>query len=135
VTPNLKKISHWFIGINIIIGVIYAILKYCFITDGEFGPESHPIQPYFQYAHILLVPLMVFVFGLLFGDHILVKVRNSSLKKWLSGYSLILTILLVTLSGYLLQLPLMSSRQFMIIFHCVVAAIWTIAYIFHARGS
>jgi uncharacterized membrane protein len=127
-----RKLTHFSNYLVSIVGIAYWLVKTFATRQTEFGPMSHPIQPYFQYAHILTVPLLVFTIGVIFHTHIYLKIKNDDHANWVSGYSLIITFIIMTMSGYFLQTAIIgANRKICIWVHLVSSAIWVLAYLFH----
>lgn len=131
-TKSQKQFLHWANMINIFIGIVYGVFRYTVKVDGPFGPTPHSWQPFFQYAHILAVPWLVFAVGVIWTSHIQKKIDNDSPKRWMSGYLLIITFFIMTISGYFLQMPITNNNRLITIFiHGFIAALWTLSYLVH----
>ena len=127
-----RQLTHFTNYTVSIVGIAYWLIKTYATRQTEFGPTSHPVQPYFQYAHILTVPLLVFTIGVIFHTHIYLKIKSNETANWLSGYSLIITFIIMTMSGYFLQTAIIgANRSICICIHILSSAIWCLAYLFH----
>lgn len=100
-------------------------------TESEYGLLPHPLQSYFQGIHIVFSPLLIFAFGLLFKDHI-VKMYKNALYKRKTGITLVLTMTVMIISGYLVQVIYQAqSKELVAIIHIAISALFTLAYLIH----
>ncbi len=129
---------HWFwlklcFHINVLISILYTAFFFWVKKETPFGPEAYPIQQSLQYAHIILVPLVVLGFGALLPIHIRPKLMGGNLKKKNSGIILIVLLTVLILSGYLVQFPFARSFPLTGITHTVIGGLWIIAFYWHLR--
>lgn len=118
--------------INIVFGIVYLIFRYFYKIDGPFGEESSSYQKYFQYAHILLVPFLIFGIGLIWNEHIWPKLQSQNSYKRRSGIFLIILFITMSISGYFVQLPLaLQTRNYIGISHSAIGVFWVVVFYYH----
>lgn len=83
-------------------GLLYAVLRYLVTPVDPFSAYHHPLQPWALDAHVLLAPVLLFALGWFWGNHVLPKLSRKVPRRP-SGLALIGLILVMTVSGYLLQ--------------------------------
>lgn len=78
----------------------FYILKTFFMQEGEFGPESHPLQYLFLQAHGASSFVMMLMYGFMLGSHI----KFAWKKKPIASLDIILMCIpaLLMITGYLL---------------------------------
>lgn len=127
----IYKFTHWITYLTITHGVIYGVYKYFFQIETEYGIRPHPIQDIWLALHIMLSPLLVFAFGLLWKNHIVLMYHNSLIKRR-SGLSLVVLMILMIFSGYLLQIIYEQEAQKITAYvHIAVSAVFSLGYIVH----
>ncbi|MCB9916482.1 MAG: hypothetical protein H6828_15245 [Planctomycetes bacterium] len=84
-------------------GLVYGWMRYLAVPADEFAVVNHPWQPLMQHLHVLAAPLLVFVVGLLWRDHVWRRWRAGQRSHRRSGVGLALGFAPLVLSGYLLQ--------------------------------
>lgn len=131
-SKNLSyKFTHWASYLTITHGVIYFVLKYFMQVESEYGLRPHPYQSLIQGIHIVLSPLLIFAFGLLFKDHI-VRMYKNAIYKRKTGITLTLTMIIMILSGYLVQVIYQQNPKMVIAYiHIAVSGVFTLAYLIH----
>jgi hypothetical protein len=113
-------------------GIVFAVMKYLLTTSDEFAVANHPLQPHMLAAHVVIAPVLVFVLGWTFANHILPKYRYGDDKNRRSGTSSMWLIAPMTLSAYLLQIATNETlRQTMAVAHWVTSGLFVIAYVAH----
>jgi len=84
-------------------GLAYAAFKHLMANEDPFSAVNHPLQPWALSLHILAAPVLVFVTGLVFKDHVMAKYRNGTPPRAKgSGVFVLAVILPAILTGYLL---------------------------------
>lgn len=128
---KLYTFTHWVTYLTILHGVVYFIFKYFMKIESEYGLRPHPYQSLTQGLHILLSPLLIFAFGLLFKDHILRMYQNAVYKRK-TGITLTLTMLIMIFSGYAVQVIYAESPKLVSAYiHIGISALFTFAYLIH----
>jgi hypothetical protein len=98
--------------------------------SGGFGG---PLEPLALDLHILLVPLLLFAVGWIFGDHVLP--RLAARKRLASGVAMLGLFAALAVSGYALQVAVSEGTRFLLAWtHGGAGLLWTIVFLFHAFG-
>ncbi len=127
---NDKLLVHFANYAVVISGVIYGILKYFFKVESNYGLMTHPLQPTFQHAHVLIAPLFVYSLGHIMKSHILQKLNLFQTPKKKSGLSLTILAVPMILSGYLLQVEI-TFKPIWLWSHIVISVLWIPVYLLH----
>ena len=123
---------HVSVALTTITGVVYAIMKYLMTSGDEFAVVNHPLQPHMLAAHVVVAPLVLFILGWTFSNHMLPKYRYGNGENRKTGIAAMWLILPMTLSGYLLQVSSAdATRQAMMVAHWIASALFVAAYIVH----
>lgn len=126
-----------FILTNLIIssvGVLYFIFKTFFDVETPYGVRPHEFTSSLLHAHIITVPLLLIIVGLILGKHSIPKLRAKKNKRKISGISLIVFFVLMTFSGYLLQVGLGLDSIFLIGWgHILISVLWMLVSFWHIR--
>ena len=126
------RFTHLAVAAAGITGLVYAWLRYFVEPTDEFALVNHPAEPWLKSLHILLVPLLLVAFGLVFRDHIWFKLRSGLLPRRRTGLVLAAMFAPMVLSGYLLQVsgdP--GLRQFWLVAHLISSFVWLPFYGIH----
>lgn len=124
-----SHISHYF---ALLTGLGYNLVMHFMKVKTEYGMRPNSWQGYWQGAHILVVPALIFAVGVLWRDHIYTKYRNGVKKKRKSGLILIISFFLMTVSGYLIQvLGGFEKIVWVKDFHLYTSLLWSMAYGIH----
>lgn len=122
---------HFASYLTILHGIIYWIVKDFMGVQTEYGLRPHWFQTYAQAVHILLSPLLVIAFGMLWKEHI-VKFFTKKTKKLISGSLLVASLLLITFSGYFIQILYIPSLKIWAVWiHIVLSFLFVVAYLRH----
>ncbi|MAZ49455.1 MAG: hypothetical protein CME65_12920 [Halobacteriovoraceae bacterium] len=125
------RFTHIAAYLTILHGVIYGIYKYFFQLETEYGIRPHPSQEIWQSVHILLSPLLIFAFGLLWQNHIVRMYENAIIKRK-TGITLVIFMLLMIFSGYLVQVVYaVDLQKYSAYLHIAVSAVFVLAYLIH----
>ena len=123
---------HASIALTTITGVVFAVMKYFMKGTDEFSVVNHPWQPHMLAAHVVIAPLLLFVLGWSFSNHMLPKYRFGNGKNRRSGMWSMLLIAPMTLSAYLLQIATNETlREAMAAAHWVSSGLFVIGYAVH----
>jgi len=70
----MRSFERWSLRIGFILagltGAVYGWLRYLGGVQGDFGPEPSPWQPFWQHAHVLTAPLLLFALGIAVRGHV-----------------------------------------------------------------
>ena len=123
---------HASIALTAITGVVFAYMKYFMTGADEFSVVNHPLQPHMLAAHVVIAPLLLFVLGWVFSNHMLPKYRFGNGKNRRSGMWSMLLIAPMTLSAYFLQIATNETlREAMAVAHWVSSGLFVIGYVVH----
>lgn len=118
-----------------ITGVAYFWMKWMVQSEDPFAVVNHPLQPLMLQLHILAAPAFLIVFGIIFNSHIARKI-GKKIPNRRSGMLSLVTIAVMTASGYLLQTlsdPLL--HQGALVAHLASSGIFAVAYTVHLAIS
>ena len=117
-------------------GLVYAMMRYFMKPADEWAVINHPWQPHMQHLHVLAAPLLVFACGLIWRRHVVGNLRRDDRRGASSGPGLLLTLVPMTLSGYLIQTTVGETwRQIWIVTHLVSSGAWILAFAGHLLGA
>ena len=132
-----KNENKTFFYINLLItfeGILYLFFKYFMKTETEYGLRPHEYTAHLLHLHILLVPSLLVAFGYFLKIHVVDKIKSENIKKKRSGYSLVSFFLIMTLSGYLIQVIAdISSIKLIGLIHIIVSLLWFTMLVWHRR--
>ena len=99
--PRLRRLSVYAVALGLwISGGVWLIAHYYLVHQGEYGPETNPIEPWSLDVHGAFAMMAIWTLGLLWGVHVLAGWRARR-GRW-SGSVLIAAMALLMLTGYLL---------------------------------
>lgn len=130
---NLQRLwLHLSVALTAITGIVFAVMKYFMKSADEFAVANHPWQPHLLAAHVVIAPVLVFVLGWTFSNHMLPKLRFGDATRRKSGIASLSLIAPMTLSAYLLQIATNETlRSAMAIAHWVTSGLFVIGYVIH----
>jgi hypothetical protein len=115
-----------------IIGIVYFVLKYYFKIETDFGLRPHPSTSFWLHFHIISVPVLIFSVGSLYKSHIYPKLKTGKAKRKKSGVLIFSLFILMSLSGYLLQMAFESNALIGTV-HITVSFLWIFGHLWHSR--
>ena len=98
----LRSVLLGLVGLSGLTGLVFAIMKYLMTSDDPFAAFHHPWQPWMLSGHLLVAPLLLFTLGWVFASHVIPHLSGVRRAR-LSGLAVLITIVVMTGSGYLLQ--------------------------------
>ena len=123
---------HIACALTALTGVVFAWMKYFMKSADEFAVANHPWQPHMLALHVVIAPLLLFVLGWTFSNHMMPKLRFGDGTNRKRGILLLWTLAPMVLSAYLLQIATNESlRQAMTIAHWVSSGVFVIGYVAH----
>lgn len=123
---------HATVVLTTLTGAVFAYMKFFMRSDDEFSVVNHPLQPHMLSAHVVVAPLLLFVLGWSFSNHMLPKHRFGDGSNRRSGVLSMLLIVPMTLSAYLMQIATDETlRQAMAIAHWVSSGVFVAGYLVH----
>src|SRR5688500_3367794 len=113
-------------------GLGYAWFRYFQKPLDEFSQASHPLQIVFQDLHVLTAPLLVFACALIWRSHVLQQLEQKNSGKRVSGWTLIVAMAPMIVSGYFIQVAAQDIwRDTWVAIHLVASAVWLAGMVFH----
>ncbi len=101
---RFEKWSVWITSaLTVLTGVGYFVTKYLFTASDPYAVVSHPWQPFFLKAHILVSPLLLFALGIIAIHHVWKHFRSGIRWSRRSGITTALAVLPMVATGYLIQ--------------------------------
>lgn len=117
-------------------GVVFAGMKYFLEPADEFTVVNHPLQPWMLSSHVVIAPMLLFVLGWIFGDHILPKMQMKNAPARRSGVWTAILIAPMIASGYLLQVSTGDvMRKAMAASHWIASALFVGGYVAHLASK
>lgn len=132
---NLERKSFTWINLSIsIIGIFYFIYKYFMSVETEFGIRPHSLTSSLLHLHIISVPILLIFFGYLLPVHVILKLRKNHPNRKVSGITILVLFIMMSISGYLLQMGFgLSTDKFIGVAHTVISFLWVLIYLWHFR--
>ncbi|HEY0159411.1 MAG TPA: hypothetical protein VGF28_19145 [Thermoanaerobaculia bacterium] len=123
---------HLSVALTTITGVVFAAMKYFMTGDDEFAVVNHPMQPYMLAAHVVVAPVVLFLLGWTFSNHMLPKYRFGDGSNKKTGVAQMALIVPMALSAYLLQVSTNETmREVMAAAHWITSGVFVVAYVVH----
>ena len=123
---------HLTVALTAITGIVFAVMKYLMKSEDEFSVVNHPLQPHMLSAHVVVAPLLLFVLGWTFSNHMMPKLRFGDGSNKRTGIAALSLIAPMTLSAYLMQISTNDTlRATMAWIHGITSAIFVLAYAIH----
>ena len=113
-------------------GVAYFWMKYLMTTDDPFALVNHPWEPAMLSIHVVSAPFVVVLFGMVLRSHTLRKLLQASPVNRRSGLTAAGGFLVMTLSGYLIQVATSPALIAIAIWtHVATSVLFVVAYGLH----
>lgn len=123
---------HLSVALTTITGAVFAFMRYFMKSTDEFSVANHPMQPYMLAAHVVVAPLLLFILGWTFSNHMVPKYRFGDGRNQKSGIGAMVLIVPMALSAYLLQISTNEAlREAMAIAHWVTSGVFVVVYAIH----
>ena len=123
---------HLSIALTALTGIVFAWMKYAMKSDDPFAVANHPMQPHMLSAHVVFAPLMLFILGWTFGNHMRPRILMRDPRRRFSGLSSMYLIVPMTASAYLLQIATNDSiRKAMAAAHWITSGLFVVGYVAH----
>lgn len=123
---------HASVLLTTLTGAVFAWMKYFMKSADEFAVANHPWQPHMLAIHVVVAPLLLFILGWTFSNHMLPKFRFGNGENRVTGIAAMSLIVPMTLSAYLLQIATNESlRGAMAIAHWIASGLFVLAYAIH----
>jgi hypothetical protein len=98
--PNYRRLAYTALAAVWITGILWLVLHYFMMRQGEFGSEPHPFEAWSLRMHGLIAFVTLFVAGLLWGVHVRPGLLGP--KRRTSGIALLVLLGWLAATGYLL---------------------------------
>jgi hypothetical protein len=97
-SPVAKVVLYGNLMLSLLSGSTWFILHTWMITEGEFGPEHSPWEPWLMKVHGASAFLAMMGFGWVLGRHVNVTWRTRRAR--VTGISVVSAVAILILSGY-----------------------------------
>lgn len=112
-------------------GCAYFWMEHFTVSDDPFAVVNDPWQPAMLDAHVLSAPALLILVGILFEVHVSRRLSETAANRR-SGLLSLATIVVMTASGYLLQVTTSERlHRVWLIAHLGSGALFAIAYLVH----
>ncbi len=101
-TKNEKFFLYLGLCLCFLTGMGMLVLKSFFQVADEFGQQEHWLMSDFKMLHYIFSPLLIVSFGVLWQGHILKGIRNKKRRKRLSGFFILLAMIVLVLTGQMM---------------------------------
>jgi len=133
-SASLARSRRWalyIIGVGVwLSGGLWLLLHHFLVEQGEFGPKTHPLEPWWLKLHGAFGFAAIWIFGLLWGVHVS-RAWPGSGRRW-SGGMMTLVFAWLILSGYLLYyVAIENARSVVSILHWGIGLVSPICFVFH----
>ena len=136
-TPEVERWA--FTGLHVaatVTGTAYFCMKYLMTTDDPFALVNHPWQSTMLAGHVVAVPWLILLYGMVFRSHMLWKIHVSSGMNRRTGWVSLFSFLAMALSGYLIQVASDPDLIFAFIWvHVITSGLFVIGYGIHLVGG
>ena len=113
-------------------GGLYGWFRYFGQRLGDFGPEPSPWQGWWQHAHVLAAPLLLFMLGVVARGHLLLKLRAGGREGRRTGLAVAFLIAPMVLAGFGIQVATDERWRLALAWvHGVSASLFTLGYLVH----
>ena len=128
---NLYKLFHVTTIFIVLTSLVLWTLKEFYQVETPYGIRPHPWTSFWIHLHVITVPLLAMLLGVMIFDHGIKRLKDNLKKK--SGVILIVSSLIMIFSGYCIQILVdPNNRSFVVNLHLVVSVIWILFYIRHS---
>lgn len=113
-------------------GGVYGWLRYWGGVQGDFGPEPSPWQPFWQHAHVLAAPVLLFALGVAVRGHVQGMLNRGVRRGRRIGLILLVISVPLVLGGYAVQVVTAAgARNALGWSHAALGALFVALYAFH----
>lgn len=132
----MRRLERWSLrigfGLGALTGIIYGVLRYFGSVKGDFGPEPNPWQPFWQHAHVLAAPVLLFALGVAVRGHVQGMINRGVRRGRRIGLVLLVISVPLVVGGYAVQVVTGSVvRNALGWSHAALGALFTLLYAFH----
>lgn len=133
----MTELQKWLlnvsVGLLVVSGTAFAIMKYLLVSSDPYSAVGHPLEPWALALHVLTGPLVIFAIGWIFREHIAGRRRGRNGRPSI-GSGLVAAALLLPMvaSGYLLQAVTGETlKQALVVVHLVSGGLFAVCYAVH----
>ena len=132
----MKVFERWSLRVGFVLagltGGVYGWLRYWGGVQGDFGPEPSPWQPFWQHAHVLAAPLLLFALGIAVRGHVSGMLGHGVRRGRPTGLMLAALGAPMVLGGYAVQVVTAAGvRAALGWIHAAVGALFAVIYLAH----
>lgn len=110
-------------------------MRYLLEPTDEFSIINHPAEPALRTLHLLIVPIGLFLWGMIWRGHVWARWRIGVKERRKTGLQLMLLVAPMVISGYALQVTDEPAwRGIWIWTHGLTGAAFGLAYVAHQFG-
>ena len=103
----MRQLERWSLRLGFALcgltGVVYGWVRYLGTVKGDFGPEPSAWQPFWQHAHVLTAPVLLFALGVAVRGHVQGMLNRGVRRGRRTGLVLLGLAGPLVLGGYLVQ--------------------------------
>ena len=132
----MKDFERWSLRLGFILaaltGLVYGCLRYWGGVQGDFGPEPSPWQPFWQHAHVLAAPLLLFALGIAVRGHVAGMLGHGVRRGRPTGLMLAALAAPMVVGGYAVQVVTAAGvRAALGWIHAAVGALFVVIFLAH----
>jgi hypothetical protein len=132
----VRRLERWSLRVGFVLGgltgVVYGWLRYFGSVKGDFGPEPSPWQPFWQHAHVLSAPVLLFALGVAVRGHVQGMLGRGVQRGRRTGLVLLVLAVPLVLGGYAVQVVTAAGvRNALGWSHAAIGALFTALYAIH----
>ncbi|MBM3778779.1 MAG: hypothetical protein FJW23_11165 [Acidimicrobiia bacterium] len=132
----MKAWERWTFGMLALVvavtGGAYLWMKYVLVSPDPFAVVNHPWEPAMLHLHVLASPALLLVFGIILNSHIMKKLGQGQRTNRATGLVSLGTFVLMTASGYLLQVATSEAwLRGLVVVHVASGTVFSVCYVSH----
>lgn len=132
----MRSLERWSLRVGFTLatltGVVYGLLRYLGKVNGEFGPEPSHWEPFWQHAHVLAAPVLLFALGSAARGHVTGMLHRGVQRGRRTGLMLAVIGAPLVLGGYAVQVVTqLGVRNALGWTHAGVGALFAVLYGVH----
>jgi hypothetical protein len=130
-----RRLGLYIVGVSVwLSGGLWLLFHYFLVKQGEFGPQTHPLEPWWLKLHGAFAFAAIWIFGLLWGVHV-TPAWPFRRRRW-SGGAMTGVLFWLTVSGYLLYyVGNETARSFISVLHWSIGLACPLAFFWHRARS
>ena len=126
-----RRLGLYVVGLGLwASGGLWLVFHYWMVQQGEFGPQTNPLEPWWLKLHGAFAFAAIWMSGLLWGVHV-TAAWPFGRRRW-SGAAMTGVLLLLMVSGYLLYyVGNETARSYVSIVHWTVGLACPLFFVWH----